>query len=312
MASVTAATFWYWLTGLRYIASNGRRGRAGLPMISIPGLTWRSRDQLALRIFWAWKTKDFIIVAAVLPQFLLMAITAGEPASADPSAGRYQFVTLSVGLAISLIVAFTALRFIIRSAAIDLSIINICFILDPSENPKGLGNGHAATSISGPQEGQRRSLGYLAVQFSDAARILDTRQVYGATPHPMATLLRAVTQDIRCHLRSQHSWTATIPDDLRELLQSVFLLLAAPKDAGFYQALLKLTKAFDSEGQPVVEIDERPPSRIARVVSRGAAGLTGISAALAALATISVIVIAWALFVMHRMNIGDVIGTTLP
>jgi hypothetical protein len=137
--------------------------------------------------------------------------------------------------------------------------------------------------------------------------VLDARQVPGTAPHPVSTLLRAAARYVRQFLISERSLTASAPDELLEVLRSVVMLLVMPAETVSRQAVLQHVKAFDGDGSPAVELEPRPPGRLAVAASRAAAAIAGAAAPVTSLATVAAIATVLALFALHRLDIIDVL-----
>jgi hypothetical protein len=68
--------------------------------------------------------------------------------------------------------------------------------------------------------------------------------------------------------------------------------------------------AFDHDGQPAVELENKPPARITVAVSRATAGINGLAAILTSIAGISGTVITLILLARHGINIIEFLGFT--
>jgi hypothetical protein len=120
-------------------------------------------------------------------------------------------------------------------------------------------------------------------------------------------LLRAASQYTRRFLASEQSLDGSIPDDLSQVLQSVALMLAMPKEAAGRQLLLRHVQAFDPDGNPSIELEARPPGRLAAAGSRIAQAIAAVVAPVTNLATLAAIIGVLALLALHRLDITDVL-----
>jgi hypothetical protein len=299
-----------WLSGLSYVARAGTRRRGSLPRLVVPGPPRRARkvrDDLALRIYWSSRLGWAAWISAMAPWVLLGVSQIGAQ-SAPPPVGA-QEVTDFLGellvIVAGVIASFTVARLIGRGLVFDRLAAEICSLLDSAATGKPGLQGKDASLIADPLRGWRTDLALIAAHLPDAARALDARQVAGAVPHPVSTLLRAVSQNVLGFLRSDRSWSKSVPDDLTELLHSVVVLIAMPGELASYKALLQRVPAFDKDGHPAVDPGERPPRLIVTIASRATAGINGFVAAAVSVATFTALVTVVTLFALHRMNTSD-------
>jgi hypothetical protein len=136
------------------------------------------------------------------------------------------------------------------------------------------------------------------------------RQLRGTAPHPVSTLLRAASEQLRQFLRSEESWSPSLPPRYTELLHSVVRLLSMPGDPGAYTDLVDRVPAFNSAGQPADDPGSRPPGRLATIASRATTGIQGAVSAVTGIVTIAIIVIVWALFALHKLDILSAVSRT--
>jgi hypothetical protein len=153
----------------------------------------------------------------------------------------------------------------------------------------------------------RSDLAQIAGHLADTARQLDARQMRGFPPHPTSTLLRAVSRSIREFLGNERSLQASIPDDLTELLGMTLALFGAHYDPSVYKRLVQRVSAFDEHGDANVDMLEKPPGRIAHFLNLTVSGIPKITLVVASIATVAAIIIALVLFILHRMNINDLL-----
>ena len=157
---------------------------------------------------------------------------------------------------------------------------------------------------------QRDHLAKLVGVLSNAAWALDARQVRGTAPHPVATLLRVASEQLRQFLRSEESWSLSLPPKYTDLLHSVVRLLSMPGDPAAYTDLVGRVPAFKSDGQPADDPGSRPPGRLATIASRATTGIQGAVSVVTGMVTIAIIVIVWALFALHRLDILTAVSHT--
>lgn len=191
----------------------------------------------------------------------------------------------------------------------DRVVAEACLLLDPkaaAATPVAGGRRHDKP-VEDPLGRQRRDLAVLAGHLTDAARVLDARQLRGTTPHPLSTLLRAASQYIRRFLTSERSLGGSIPDDLSQVLESVPLMLAVPREAVGRQVLLRHTEAFGRDGNPAIELEARPPGRVAVAAGRVAQAIATVVAPVTNLAAIAAIIGILVLLALHRLDILDVL-----
>jgi len=306
LAVLAAVAAWLWLCGVGYVAAVGTEGWWRLPRLGLPGLSRRGRDGLAVRIFWYSTLGARLAIGAVMTFVFQVLATVTAPRGPERLA---DFVGL-----IALAFFSPAVLRVIRLATeqwrpFDRLVTEACLLLDPeaaAAEPVAGGRRHDKP-VEDPLGRQRRDLAVLAGHLANAARILDARQLRGTTPHPLSTLLRAASQYTRRFLTSEQSLDGSIPDDLSQVLQSVALMLAMPKQAAGRQPLLRHAQAFDPDGNPSIELEARPPGRLAAAGSRVAQAIAAVVAPVTNLATLAAIIGALALLVLHRLDITDVL-----
>lgn len=300
---------WFWMAGLDYAARAGAKGKSGLPRLTVPSLSRTARDDLALRIYWYEGLRWPIVWAIASPWILLAAATVGTRVvqTSGPGDGLAVFALIA-GQALPLVVVET----VYRRLAFDHALSGICFLLAPATVAKKVPV-HQQGALDGPIADplrQRDQLAKLPGALSDAAWALDARQLRGTAPHPVSTLLRAASQQLRQFLRSEESWSPSLPPRYTELLQSVVRLLAMPGDPGAYTDLVDRVPAFNSDGQPADNPGSRPPGRLATIASRATTGIQGVVSAVTGIVTIAIIVIVWALFALHKLDILNAVSRT--
>jgi hypothetical protein len=306
LAVLAVVAAWLWLYGLGYVAAAGTEGRGRLPRLVLPGLSRPARDSLAVRIFWYSTLGARLAITAVITVVFQVLATVTAP-KGDERAGDFVGVVALVFFSPALIRVI--LQISERWRPFDRVVAEACLLLDPkaaAATPVAGGRRHDKP-VEDPLGRQRRDLAVLAGHLTDAARILDARQLRGTTPHPLSTLLRAASQYTRRFLTSERSLGGSIPDDLSQVLQSVALMLAMPREAVGRQILLRHTEAFDSDGNPAIEPEARPPGRVAVAAGRVARAIATVVAPVTNLATIAAIIGVLVLLALHRLDILDVL-----
>jgi hypothetical protein len=76
-----------------------------------------------------------------------------------------------------------------------------------------------------------------------------------------------------------------------------------PGDPGAYTDLVDRVLAFKCGGQAADDPGSRPPRCLATIASRATTGIHGAVSAFTGIVTIAIIVIVWALFALHKLDI---------
>lgn len=306
---------WVWLRGLSYIAKPYAKRRR-LPRLRVPvELNRRSRDLLAINIFWREQTRTAYFFASMYPFLILMAMSAtldpsafSEPSPVPPStdSGMPILITLLIMflfLAPSLVPARTAAKWVQRRFADSQAAEDLCSVLrfcDPETSAPELID---ADVIQDSMEMRRTELARVGELLHQAAGQLDAQQPPGFTPHPTATIFRGIVQKIRQHLSSPNAYDAQIPEKLTETLRLTLLVLAGACGVNDYKALAAHVSAFDDTGNPSVELFTKPPGRLARLYEWMTATVTRTAALVAGLTTLAVPVTAVFLAVLGKIQI---------
>jgi hypothetical protein len=250
-------------------------------------------------------------VATIISSWISsLAIEAGTPyaKALGLSSAPANYATIAEWLAVfisSAIPPIITIRLLDRVWIFDRIVAQICTLLESRAAKQDTENEIADSLLIDPLGDRREDLGRLALQLSDAARALDARQTHGTAPHPVSTLLRAVSQSIHRFLRNQQSWSVSIPDEIIEMFQHAAFTLVKPDYVVGFQMLQKQNRAFDANGDPIVDAEEKPPSRMIIMLNRAAAGFKGFVAAVVGMATITAIAIVCVLYAQHRISIID-------
>ncbi|WP_027659827.1 hypothetical protein [Salinispora fenicalii] len=260
------------LNGLRYIAQPGKP-RGKVPGLRIPDdLSSRGRDRLAANAFWFRMAHTVELLAAMYPILVLVAVipdlgTATTPSSAaTPSSDAGSMLPPLLGLIVfflavmpMLVPAHIAASFLRRRlAGWELS-VEICQLLSPPVLEGRADSLEMPEPLRAVADAHRSSLVDIAVLLDRTAGLWDRRQPRGYTPHPVATVLRAVSASIRRHLQSPESCEPTFPLDLRETLRMVLDLLVEPEGTSSLRELASRVQAFDEDGTPTAETFVKPP-----------------------------------------------------
>jgi hypothetical protein len=301
LMSVFVVGIWIVLSALRYAASAGSEFSYGFPRLRLPALPRRTLDHLALRIYW-YESLDTRLIGALCCIWLFLILCA----ISDTKPYRAQDVIALIIATCLYPMMFSVTRFLMeRKRVFDRIITMACYLLDPKSKSRGSDRRQFRSPIDDPLELRRTDLGNLVGVLSDAARMLDAQQVRGITPHPVSTMLCAASLYIREYLSSERSLCVTIPEDVLDVLRSVVMILVAPGEGDGRQALLQHVKAFDGDGNPAVNLEGRPPSRVVVAAHRAATAIAAIQPPIVNLASIAVICTALALFILHKLNIID-------
>ena len=305
LAVLTVVAAWLWIYGLSYVATADTEDSRRLPRLALPGLSRPALDMLAIRIFWYSTLEARLAISAVITFVLQVLATVTAPKG-------HERIAYFTGL-VAITFFSPALIRVIRQLTehwrpFDRLMTEACLLLDPKTASAAPTRGRRHDKpVEDPLGPQRRDLAVLGGHLTDAARILDARQLRGTTPHPLSTLLRASSQYVRRFLANERSLDGSIPDDLSQVLQSVTLMLAMPRAAVGRQILLRHIQAFDSDGNPAIQVEVRPPGRVATVANRAAQAVAATVAPVANLATIAAIIGALVLLALHRLNALDVL-----
>ena len=305
-----------WLLGLSYIARPGIHRKVGPPHLYLPD-TLRSADcdHLAVNIYWYYRIKTAALFAALYPWVFLIVGTVSVPtgsSSGDNSSGTFSFV-IGVGIAIAIMVPCLgppmAIAHLIERRMISAQVgAETCSLLESIKERKLDKQTTSSALIVDPLGQFRRHLTSIAEHLADAARELDARQVRGFSPHPISTLLRAVSRSIRQFLKSEQSLWGSIPAELVDTLTMTVALLTAPRDQDIYHSLGEKVSAFGKDGEPAVELMDKPPGRLAILASRTVTSVPRIGLVITSIAGIAVILTAIILTLLHKMNVHELLS----
>jgi hypothetical protein len=303
-----------WLRGLSYMALAGQGAK--LPYLSSHDLSLDVRNNLALNIFWYARLSWAPILGAAYP-WLFIVVTAyvvntnpsaAHRDAAKPPSSLASTIIFIVVLALTIIVPLAAVR-PIRRRIISWKISGELYLLIHPSDGTGQGSRDYPFSflIVDPLRRQRNRLVRVALDLSYAARVFDGRQPRNLGPHPISTILRAVSRYIRQFLASQQSLQESIPNDLMDILSMTLVLLCQSKPSEVYQHLAQQVTAFDQNGAPAVDLENGAQSKIVTFSSRATAGLRGAASLIVALATSIAIIIVCVLYIRHRIDMNGVL-----
>jgi hypothetical protein len=303
VASLAACTY-FWMAGLSYAAKPSKARKKGrLPRIELPYLSQQAQDDLAIRVFWYLNLNRAFFMAMIFPWFYVVATWLGAPKYPAPPSSWNSF------LGPGLIIASTACpsqvaKWLYRRLIFEQLTVAACALLNPVVPPKAAGS---LGEIGDPLKSRRLQLAKLGVLLTEAARQLDERQPTGARPHPVATLLRAAATRLSEFLRSQRSWSGTVPRGILDLPRLILAVIATPTDPGAFEELSRRLQAFDRTGSPQSESVQGQPGKLLAFARRANAGVAETASTVKALGVIAVIVIVVILLILHRTSLNGML-----
>jgi hypothetical protein len=315
------AAMFYWLLGLQYVARPSIQRRLLPPRLLFPaGLSRDARDNLTLNIYWHSRISSAVKFAAMYPWWFFAVVVASSSSnSSSGSSGSSQSTpTLLLSLILLLALSVTLIPAMAVARPIEFRTISakvcqeLCLFLQPNESDNQRDEDRFPDLIVDPLGSRRLELAEVAMHLADAARQLDARQKRGFSPHPISTLLRAVSRVIREFLSNERSLRILIPHDLTELLSMTLSMLGTHYDEAVYHCLIQQVSAFDERGNPTVDAIERPPSRAVRLMSFTTSGIPKIALVVTSIAAIAAISMAVALALLHRMNLNELLRYLRP
>jgi hypothetical protein len=315
--AVGAVTATYlWLLGLGYVARPSIQRRMRLTRLSFPaGLSQTTRDRIALNIYWYSRISSATIFAAIYPWWFFIITLASTSSNSQSTSSGFSHTFPILLSALILLAAFSITMIPAMAVArpIELRMVSakvceeLCLLLQPAEGADPEDKERFPGLIADPLRSRRRGLAQVAGHLADTARQLDARQKRGLPPHPISTLLRAVSHAIRKFLGNERSLQGIIPDDLTEMLGTTLALLGADDEQSVYHRLAHQISAFDEHGNPAVEVIERPPGRVAHLMSFTVTGIPKLALVITSIAGVAAISIAVALVFLHRMNVSELL-----
>jgi hypothetical protein len=189
-----------WLRGVNYLARPQVRRISRLPRLSSHDLSLNVRNNLALNIFWYSRIRWAGVLAAAYPWlFLTVAAYSGNlaaerrQAATQPASPQDTIIVLLITL--STIIVPVAMVHVIRRRIVAWKVsAELYLILHPRKGPKdGSRNPTFSFPIVDPLGNQRNQLARIALDLSSAAKTLERRQAKTLGPHPISTILRAVS-----------------------------------------------------------------------------------------------------------------------
>lgn len=302
-----------WLRGLGYVARPSVRRRVQLPRLPVPDEFSRTiRNNLTLTVYWYSRFDSAIMFASIYPWCFFLAIIArgfSSSSSADSNSSQSFPVLLGALILMSVllitILPAEATAYPIKHRMVSAKVCEELFLLLQLAEEGGASSDGISPMLIIDPLGSRQILAQVAGHIADVARQLDARQVRGFPPHPISTLLRAISHSLRQFLENERSLQEHIPDDIIGTLKMTLLLFGGRRDRIFYQSLAEQVSAFDEYGHPAIDVVEKPPGRLTSIISRTATSIPKIALVVTGLSAIVAIAIAAALLAIHRMSVDE-------
>jgi hypothetical protein len=308
--------------GLAYVARPQSPRRSNLPALLLrPNLPRLVQDRLAVNTFLHQNVGLATRLASVYPWIFFLLVLSADRTTSSSSAQKisaYQVLeTLAFfggALAVSILPPLLISRLVRRKLIFVRATILLCALVGRSQASVADEEANSGASsvyvdkgrlglAADPLGGRRNLLAEASSILSAAANELDGSQRAECIPHPTSTILRALGRSIRNFLASDRSFTGSIPDDLSDNLAGTLALLLRPNDSNETQILGQRMCAFDNQGDPMVELMEKPPGRLSIFVGQAADKTQKTSSFLKSLAWITgMIVIVIVLLVTHGHN----------
>ena len=301
-----------WLRGLSYMARPQLDHIGALPRISSQDLSLDVRNNLALNIFWYSQLWWAGIVGVAYPWlFAIMmsyTIKASPPATSTVAAQSSSSLIGIVAITATVIPPFVTLHFIRRQMVWWKACRELYLLIQPSDDDRNKNRAYLTFfRAADPLIKQRSHLTRIALDLSYYARIYEGRQTKNPGPHPISTILRAVSRCIHRFLASQESLRESIPTDLMDTLTMTLVMLCQSKPSEVYQHLAKQVSAFDQNGDPEVDLNRKTKNKMVAFASRTTAGLRGAASLIVALGTSILIMILAILYIRHRIDTNGVL-----
>ncbi|WP_141703939.1 hypothetical protein [Planobispora rosea] len=305
---------WVWWRGVGYMARpwikrRGRTRRTLLPQ----ALSRRVRNSLVVDSYWLDNTHMAMAFSAAYPFFVayafLIPLESPSPQASSPPGqlAGWQFLATLCVILIPAAVAAATEKWISKRWAIAQAGVELLRLLYPVESRKGEEGECLPHLAVEPNASPRAELASICDLLDGAARRIDAQQRRGFAPHPVSTLLRAVSRRIVNHLMGP-SYGADLPEDLARVLQLTLVVLTGPADVGPYEKLAALVLAFDSDGAPAAGPLPRSPGLISRMVSRATASVQGLVALVGGLTALMIPLIAVVLIIIGKIDIEKFVG----
>ena len=278
-------------------------------------LSRSARDHVSLNVYWCNRINTAALFAVIYPWLFLAVLPSGTSGSSS-NVGSHSSQTVPPLLALGIIIlalapgviaVLTFVRPIENRMASARACQEISQLLQPEETEEA-GETLYPGLIADPLGRRRWELAEIVQHLADAARRLDAQQPRGLPPHPVSTLLRAVSKSIRRFLGNQRSLRGPMPGDLTEMLETTLAVLGISQDQDVYDRLAKQADAFDEHGEPTVELTGKPPGRLATFASRIADSVPKIALVITSIAAVAVIITALILDALHRMNVTQLLS----
>lgn len=192
-----------------------------------------------------------------------------------------------------------------RWASMELP-VRLAQLLDPIEPENGRPIDGEDGFLPALNHALRKKLIAIVGLLDNSANRLDAQQQIGFTPHPISTLLRGASVQLREFLVGPN-YGAQLSPRLEEMLRLVLAILSEPKSAAQYDKLASLVEAFDKQGAPSIEPSVKPPGKLSRLFSRATASAQGTLAIVGGLIASLVPLLAIALVLLGKIDIEKLV-----
>jgi hypothetical protein len=300
-----------WLRGLSYMGRPQIDRIGTLPHISSHDLSLDVRNNLALNIFWYSQLWWAGAVGACYPWLFATVtnlVSSNSPATSKTGAQSNSSLIGIIVLAATIIPPFLTVHFIRRQMVWWKVCRELYLLVQSSDDDRNSSRAFLTFfRASDPLIKQRGHLAHVALDLSYSARVFEGRQVKNLGPHPISTILRAVSRCIRQFLASQESLRESIPTELMNTLSMTLAMLCQSKPSAVYRHLARQVSAFDQNGDPAVDLERGTQNRIVAFANRTTAGLKGAASLIVALGTSILIIVLCILYIRHRIGTNGVL-----
>ena len=299
-----------WLRGLSYMARPQFDRIGYLPLISSGDLSLDVRNNLSLNIYWYSHLYLAAVVGSVYPWMFLIVWSYTGNSGSDANATSNQSsssLILIVAAALTIGIPFLSLRYIHREMAWWKVCQELYLLLDSQDDTTDSTSLAVRLRIADPLRDKRRWLARISQDLSYSAEILEARQARKIKPHPISTILRAVSIRMRQFLISQESLQESLPSSLLNTLSLTLVMLCQSKTPEVYQNLAKQVSAFDQDGGPTVGLETNVHNKAIALASRATAGLRGTASLVTALGAAILIIVIGILFFRHSIGLKGVL-----
>ncbi|NUW40192.1 hypothetical protein [Nonomuraea rhodomycinica] len=192
-----------------------------------------------------------------------------------------------------------------RWASMELP-VRLAQLLDPIQSESGPSIDGEDGFLPALDHALRKKLIAIVGLLDNSANRLDAQQPVGFTPHPISTLLRGASVQLREFLVGPN-YGAQLSSRLDEILRLILVIFSEPKDAAQYDKLASLVEAFDEQGTPSIELPVKPPGKLSRLFSRATASAQGTLAIMGGLIASLVPLLAIALVLLGKIDIEKLV-----